>query len=435
MTKKADIFGSNIPVGDGISILGSHRLVVSLINSNDPTDERGDFIDNDCFDFLVLDEEAGLRLPLVKIGFRLYNYDILKYLNQGNILRIFITSFVMNSDGSTEEEVGVSSDFILLKPKVLTESNMKIVTLVGIYDAVGFVDDRFSRTFKKMTSKDAFFWVASQYFDTDFDFDKEPYPSDEQNWIQSNQSDKDFMKHLFIYSNYEGSFPITGITINGKFRYRDFKNYVTQNIPKYNFIFSETEVNEETMGDPNPKNKPNEIIHNGDIVDISNAGMLNLWRGAGSIVPVLDMDSGGPPVLYESSVDMGLLTGNATGNRNIRATPAYLDTEYDNDNTYDGFPESKSRNVSGAVVYSSQVLSFTFRWKLHPLQVLDFVTLEESDSPWSADGRNDPKNALASVTSSGKYVISRVTRKITKKILTRIEVCRESPMEQYGALK
>lgn len=433
---KSDPFGGNIPVGDGISLAGSYRLVASLVNPNDPTNEHGDFIDNDCFDYLVVDERAGFRLPMIKLAFRLYNYDILSYMNQGNILRIYVTSFIIGAEGSTIEEVGIFANFSILKPEITSEANMKRVVLTGMLNPLSYMDDRHSRTFKNMTSKDAMFWVASQYFETDFG-DDPASPNDVQNWVQSNLSDKDFVKHLQTYSNYEGSFPIVGITSNGKFRHRNFSYLVKETKPTFKFVFSESEPNSDTMSDPESGDKAIEVVHNGDIVDISDAGVLNLWRAAGTIVPVINMDSIGPPVMYQESVDVGMLTGMSTGNRNIKATPSILAVEYDNDNTYSGFPGSKTRNISGLAMYSSQTLSFSYKWKIHPLQILDFVTLEEPSAQWSSEnGQSNPNlTALTNTISAGKYVVSRITRKFSKIILNRVEVCRESSAEQLGALK
>lgn len=419
----ADPSGANVPVGDGISIMGSHRLVVSLVDSADPAITYNDFLDNDCFDFLVLDERAGFRLPMIKLGFRIYDYSILSYLNQGNTLVIYVTSSRLDVDGTLVEDVGVLANYLLLKPKITSDGNMKNVVLTGVLNKIGFVDNRHTRVFENMPSTDAFFWIACQYFGTDFG-DNPNIPNDTQNWVQSNMSDKDFMKHLFTHTNYEGSFPIVGITINGVFRHRDFRYHVIDTDPVFRFTYADT------VPTPVPPD-PIEIVHNGDIIDVSNAGMINLWRGAGAVIPVIDAVTGGIPVNHQSSADVGLLTGLTVSNRRIAASPALLSIEYDGGNTYDGFIEAKSRNISGAAMYSSQILSFTYKWKFHPIQVLDFVIVEDVEG--QELGASVP--TLPSMTASGKYVVSRVTRKISKHITTRIEVCRDCPMEQIGALK
>ena len=118
----------SIPVGDGIAVKGQFRLVVSLVNPA-TGEERGDFIESDAFDFLTVDEKAGaMRLPMVKLRFKLIDYDALSYINQGNILRVFITS-ESHREGQWEEEDGLLADFSLLKPEISSDGNIKKVTL------------------------------------------------------------------------------------------------------------------------------------------------------------------------------------------------------------------------------------------------------------------------------------------------------------------
>ena len=428
-TVKGDPLGGNIPIGEGISVLGSYRLLITLVNPY--TLDEMEFIDNDCFDFLVLDEVAGLRLPMVRIGFKVYDYSVLSFLNQGNIIRVYVTSLEMNQDGSTKEEIGIHSTFVIIKPEIKSDANSKSILITGLYNNTEYINKRSARTFENMSSRHAMYWIASQNFTPDFGEDTEE-PNDKQNWVQSNRSDKDFIKHLFIHSNYENSFPVIGITTDGTFRHRNFRYLVTQTTPIYKFLFSDSEQASNPELDTT---KPLEIVHNGDIADVSNAGLMNLWRGSGVQIPVINMDSGGNVITYEGYIEAGMLSGNTFANRRRGSSPSILGISYGSENIYDGFYESKSRNLLGLSMYSSQVTALTYKWKLLPIKILDHIFFEEPDSPVTDGVTNNPLSPLSSGTSSGRYLISRVTRKITRKgILTRVEICRESPAEQLGDL-
>lgn len=417
---------SKPPVGKGISVYGQFRIFASVLNST-TREEKGGFLETDTFHFLTVDERAGFRLPMMRLGFSMYDYSLLKYLNQGNILRIEATSQEIK-DKETNEPIGIAGDFLLLKPEVTSDGNIKNVVLTGVLNTMGFLDDRHSRTFRSANSKQVFQWVADDYFLTDMDDGTDP--DDRQNWIQSNLSDKDFFKHLFMYSNYPDSFPIIGITSNGKFRHRNFKSHVSNKEPLWDISFSP-----KSAGDGK-----NLILHNGNVQDVSNAGVMNLWRGAGVVVPTYNLDAGGYPTPLESTMLPGLLSGMSRANIRAGATPTILPSEYLSENMHVASIESKTRNVSGATLYSSQIIRVNTAPSppnYVPVEVLDVVNFREAGPMYDAGdegGKSNPE--LSNATTNGKYVVSRVTRHLTITGLdTGFELCREAPSEQLGGLR
>jgi hypothetical protein len=291
-----------------------------------------------------------------------------------------------------------------------------------------------------MTSKEVFQEICSKYFVVEFsddNSDAEDIPNDRQNWIKCG-TEQDFLNHVYIHSNYEGSFPVIGITTSGKFKHRNFKKHVSREIPyKYRISSSHQEVDD---------NIP-ELIHDGNVTNSSNALLLNMWRGSGSILPVYNLDLGPIPIPYESSIELGMLVKKKYANISFDKVPSLLPPVFDSDNTYSDFYISKIRNLTGVSMYSSENVEFSFKGTSVPLEVLDVVmiiegsglrrdnvseSIEDTDSVVSG-GSTNPSSALEDL--SGLYIVTKITKIFTLGFCkTLVEACREFHPNQIGSL-
>jgi len=443
----------NPDFGEGITITDQFKIKCSIMNKR--TGKKiTDFFDIESFDSLKIDEISWCRLPMVILSFKAISDGIFKFLNQGNILKIYVATLKKSIDGSEEEEEEqvLLQDFSMLEPIVTTSGNLKDVVISAVLDKVNFItgNDSSCEIFKEMNSKDVIKEIAERYFD-EVDFpepneDEDPEdinPDDEMNWIRV-EDECAFVKEVLSHTNYSKSFPVIGITSNGKFRYKNFKRYVSEGEPgyKYRFVSSfqdTTEYDEKIV----------EIVHSGDIVDSSGAFYLNMWRGSGVIIPVYDSDIGVIPIPYEGSVDIGLLTGEDYSNINFDSSPVELDPVYQNDNVYPEYQSSKSRNLSGWAMYSSQKIKFTFDRTYAPIEVLDLIMLvnettmvkdvfdekiDENSLESSQESPEDTRNEVDKILS-GRYIISRIIRNFSiGGVNTKIEACREFHPDQVGNL-
>jgi hypothetical protein len=413
----------NTEISSGIGIGGQFGLDISLKN-NVTGEVFNNFISLEAFDYLVTDEYAGLVLPMMKIRFKVADYSLIPYINQGNSLIVTLSG--------PDYDSPVTLNFQLLRPVISSDGNLKLIDTTAILNVPEFTQNIRVRTFKNMTSMEAMYAVTSVFLEPDFG---RVQPNDKQSWIQSGVSDIDFCLHLVKHSNFKNSFPIVAITSDGKFRHRDFYSHVRNKVTQWWFIPNESDQPPKN-GQGGFQNEPTKVIHGGNIKETSDAGILNRWRGNGSIIPVYRMDVGGPPIPVEGSVFPGMLTGLPFVNRNVASESNILPVEYESDSTYLGFAESKSRNVTGSALYSSQKVKVTISADLLPIQLLDLVYLEEPGPAWVKGSENFPDAGLNNPTSSGFYIITRISRKISLGgIETVVELCRESQAEQFGALK
>lgn len=432
--------------GYGITIDDQFKIKCAIVNKK--TGQKIiDFFNVETFNYLKIDEVSGCRLPMVSLSFTAITSGIFKFLNQGNILRVYVTVIKTALDGSREqiEEEGILQDFSMMEPSIETTGNLKNIIITGIMDKVDFIYKRQNEIFKDKTSKEVFEEIASRHFNLDFPEIKESedpvsiQPNDRQNWIRVS-TETYFLKDVYLHTNYENSFPIIGITSRGNFRYRNFLKYVTEGEPGYKYRFVSS-FQDATEYDSNIV----EIVHSGDISDVSNAFLLNLWRGSGVIIPVYDMDIGIVPVPYESRVQLGLITGETYSNVNFDMNPTSLPPMYQSDNVYPEYYSSKSRNVSGLSMYSSQKIRFSFDKTFIPIEVLDLVMMvnetlmkeEVFDNNIQDDkssDNNEDKSEVDMITS-GRYIVTRVLRHFSiGSVKTILECCREFHPNQVGNL-
>jgi hypothetical protein len=423
----ADLFAG------GVGIPGQYFVRVALVpRKPDGTLDNDnlivDFLDAETFVSLKMLEQGRNVLPTFELEFKVYDYRILPYANQGNQVLILM---------GLDNQNYVLGTFKILTPRTHPSGQgVKTVTLSGVYDAMGYMEDVKARIFKKMTAFDALKKVVKPYFErkdgTGLDFSGTS--DDEQTWVQPGVSDRSFVNHLHAHANVKDSFPAVAVTMGGDFRCVDFKKHVRGREPDWIF------ASEREWADDDTDRMKKTILYDHNVADISKAGILNLWKGTGSSIPVYDTDAGGPTSPVMASVPPGLLSGLAFGNRDPRTAPRQENVNYQNANMHPEFWAAKSRNLQGLALYSSQALRFTFSTDFRRIRVLDTALFKDAGAGWG-DGRSlaataaDKYSFAADDYTSGLYVVSKIARHVSgRDFKTYVELCRESPGKLAGGI-
>lgn len=456
--------------GTGIYVEGLFGVKCSIVNKN-TGEVFKDFFDLEGFKYISFDEVSGVDLPMVELKFTCYKEEISRYINQGNVLRVYAVSVAnFEKDSLPSDNIGILQDYNMIDPKIETKANLKEITITGILDALQYVHGSVCKIYKNKNSKQVFEEAAGNFFELDFsdeiivsedtststnDIESFIYedPKDVQNWIQGS-SYLQFFLDLYMFTNYEDSFPVIGISANafrkGKFKHRDFKQYVYRNSYKYKFVpFGYGLTSEE---------KSNGVVlikHAGDITEKSVSGLMNLWRSCGNVIPVYNMDYGGRPTNFENSVTPGMLSGASFLNVNRSLKPVMMNPVYINSNMYGEAYSSKSRNMAALSLYSSQKITFSFADLFIPIEILDLIYVVDDTSMVSEESSLDSDSRYAGSSTNnfvpdvndtttftkidrnitGRYIVTRVSRVLAfGGARTLIEACRECSPEMIGNL-
>ena len=407
---------------DGLSVNGQYYVRISIVSIDQTTKaevrEYKDFIDTDCFGELVIDEQGRNYLPVMKIAFKLYEYGVLPYLNQGNKVRIVL---------GRNAETARTSDFIILGTDVRSEGRMaKQVILSCMFDCFPYLRENRVHIYPNMSSIGVLKEVFSRSgypFSLDFG---DSSPSDVQNWIQPGLTDRAFVNQVQVHCNYPDSFMAFGITSSGVVRVRDFTSHVGGGGYDWRFVLK-------------PSDSEKDIVYEGDLQDVSEPGAMNLWKAGGSRILVYDMESGSLPLEQSSFMDPGLLSLSKSWNLRLGSASKVADVEYHGSNTFGDSEVAVSRNMQGLSAYSAQKVTLSFELGYRDVQVLDVVYVVDPDSLYKKNeetNRGSRQLSLQSANLSGRYLVSKVTRGINDRIFyTAVELCRESPGEIIGAFE
>jgi hypothetical protein len=392
----------------GISIADNFYFRIAVVNKNDPDDVQLDFIETDRFIGLSITEECRNMVPSFQMAFLAYDYSIIPYFNEGNSIEIMAGS---------DNENFLHCFFTITSSKILPHSTgVKRIDIYGLNNSVGYFRDQRARITQETTSVEALRSVVSKHFKVDFG---NTQSSDSQCWIQSGVADKVFAHHLITHMELP-SFPVVGITTDGTFFLRDLKDHVKNGRYDWRFTYSSAD-------------QDNDILYEPNSVNTSNPGLMNFIGATGTIIPVYNTDLGGPPIPYESSTNPGLLSSSRRANRVSGSKPAIVSPKYKNNNTYDNFWTSKSRNRQGWSMYSTDHICFSSRMPLRKVHVGQVAFLEDPGplySPtetMSAEGTYEP--------TSGYYIITKINRSVANStFITLYQLSRETKSKMEGML-
>lgn len=373
-----------------ISVEGQYIFIFSLA-------DKGDFIDEDDLISFLLVEEAGNVLPTFDFGFTTKDETILRYLNEGNNLKI---SFGKDKDSLIDIELVISS-FVFHRAG---ESKL-VIEIKGLYSALPYISTGKIRTINS-SGIAAINQVVSDYFIPDFNIIAS---SDSQNWIQHNIPDKKFVNEIWMHSYLANSFIGVGISSNGEFILKDMKALVAED-PSYRFT---TNIEKDT-----------DIYYDGDYVVTSNAGFLNHWIGYGRQKHLFTIEEGSELNSLQSSESLLALTGTLA--RSAAISKRIAQAGVLSDNVHANYWNAFLQNLQSLAIFSSCQITLSFHNIYIPLRILNLVMFLDTGI-----GQKQ-----ATEYYSGKYFVSKVARSISnRQFTTTVQLSRESLSDSRGELR
>lgn len=338
--------------------------------------------------FLIV-EEAGNVLPTFELIFRVIDTSILGLIHEDMTIDVAI--------GRDKLEI----QNIKLKPvkKDVHQENeiSHLVSISGVYDALGYINNPVIHISDKSSAIQVIKETASKYFKVKMDVEKS---TDIQHWVQPNESDKDFINHLWSHCDLgEDNFPVLGITSEGEFILRTIDSVLKEK-PRWNF----------SLGD-----EKDAILFDPDYQIKSISGLANAWKGYDRSMIIEDLDTG------KSYISKSKTTNKLSSTKKTEKSSDVKDkvsrSKYINTNTHKRFNESYANNLANAVVYSSNTITLNISSAFYPFKIFDLAR-------WK-DGLG--KSKQSSESYSGSWVISKVARIISRgSLITSVVLCRES---------
>ena len=365
-----------------------------------------DFLSKQDFVSFVLVEEAGNILPTFDLQFYVYKNlaevaHIFSYLNQGNTLevslgrddptlfniRLKITHTTITRSG--EERYYVKVTGILDAFPYLSSCNMRAIQGTGIEALSEVVNDTFDPDFNVNASQDA-----------------------AMIWLQPNIPDKQFVDELWMHSYMPGSFLMTAITCDGKFRLRDMQTLKSSGGVTWNLINGSA-----------PDQSRNEVSYDGNYSVETETGLSNIWVGYGRQKDVLDLNAGQEAISQQTTSP--LLANTKTIDRSADVTNRIDAFGVINDNVHPNYWDAYWQNLRNLIIFSTVRIQLTLLNVYNPVRVLDLVYLTEIQG-------FDNQGALF---VQGYYVVSKVAINIIADYFsTVIQLNREALNELKGDL-
>lgn len=351
-----------------------------------------DFIIEEDFNNLVIIEEAGNLLPTYKLTFTLSDPKLLPYLNEGATIKF--------SFGTTERDMK-DCPLRILKKGIQKAGNYKyIITLLGVYDAIGYITDCKIRDFSSKSGVQVVNEVVSTYFKPVFNISSS---DDSQTWLQYNIPDKKFVNEVWMHSYIDQSFIGVGITVEGEFILKDIIQETKNKSANPDWRF----VNGQQVQD-------NDIIYQGDYIVNSETGFINQWVGYGRKRQVRTIE-----VPVDSIVELEPSPLISMSNKLDRASDSGTRTAQFgviNDNVHENWYKAYQQNLTNLALFGSTKIGLSFELGMMPIKILDLVMFKD----------NEVQTKSRIDNYSGLYFITKVSRTISSRMIsTVVELNRE----------
>lgn len=354
-----------------------------------------DFIDNGSLDLLKLNEYSGNKMPEFEMIFNVTNPQILNVLNETNILKISMgltelkidtemiiyhkTIDIKNSQEYNVHAFGMlgNSDYLLIpRRRVFGNQTTDGIGVSGYNILAIVIKENFANADSNMEAS-----------------------SDQMVRVQCNESNKAFVDHLMATMYTPNTFTMCGITIFGKFKFREIRT-LSQTEPSWNFT-------------PGAKDEK-DIEYKNDFMIDDQSGVMNYLYGYTTQRVFWDSDSGYKYMSQSGNTTMlamceGFNRGDVT---------KFLPQMATNANMYNGYWQATMDQMSYWALFSSVSLQLRFEgWK--NVEILDLVNVIQQ-----IDNKDkDPSNE----NISGLYLISSVSRVFERNsIVTYVTLNRES---------
>lgn len=362
-----------------------------------------DFLQDTELEYFKVVEEAGNVIPTFEMVFSFIGDDLLASLNEGNEFEVMF--------GKIKEDLTTTALNITNLKSAPRGSNKRIVELTGFLGSLPYITETRTRAFEGKSS-DVIQAVAEEVFLPTSNVEIDPSQSDEQIWLQYGIRDKTFITNTWLHANYGSSFPVIGISMDNRFMMKDFKKLISK---PYNWRF--TNLVEDWEKD---------IQTDGDTSVRSRAGFINHWLGYGRKKLEYNHDVGDSEILTDEVKNMLAITKGLSRRADIEERLTRVGIR--NENMHKKYWRSYLWNVTNLAVFSSLRLAVTFSGWYKEIRVLDLIQY--------FDPKQDAIEYALNDYYSGLYIATKVVRTLSaKKLITSVDICRESMNELEGQIR
>jgi len=377
--------------------------------------------------FLV-DEEAGNVAPAVQLDFTTKDASILKYLNEGNVVKVTAGGLQRLSHESTNgrevsneyQKMEISITIVRLQVKYELFPYIQIYCsgIAGNYD---YLFTPRMRVINQKNSLDAIKDIVNNNGKfSRLDSTVKLSPIDTQNWIQYNITDMEFLSEVWLHSYIPDKVMLVGINSMGSFVIRD-SACILQDLKNKNYKYTFT--NNFSNSDSNNK----KLIQYGGVLFSQSNSIMNLGYTYGRERVVYNLEQG-TEAIELPEINNAWLSLSAKLNRKDTIAKMAAHNRMINTNVHSKYNYAYDYNVGRLSALSSTNLIISFSGKfINDLQILDpiNVTVNKMDS-----------SQLNSQYESGGYIVAKITRSIMNGSLnTTVVGCRESVNEMSGSFR
>lgn len=369
-----------------------------------------DFINEGEIEMFRVIERAGNSLPEFELSFQYHKEDLLKYINEGNVLQV---TYGPDND---RDELKTAEFFITKVESKKATDSIYLLVLTGLLNRMGYLTDRKMRLYPNQSGYEVLRSIFSPY---SAQIDMNPTVSEDlQTWIQPNITDRAFVNEVWMHSYLSQSFTGLALLSNGHVRIRDLQAYSSQVKGRrwdWKLVSS--------MQDP-----ATEIGIDSTTALNNSSGFINNVLGYGRQKRLHQLEAGTTGSVTENAFAPFLAVGAHNRSADLLAR-ADLPEQLSLDNVDAHYWEAFLQNLVNLGVFSSCAVSVMAHQQYRDVYPLDLVFLEEPSIENRVSGES-------SLYQAGLYIVTKVTRIIqSRRISMILELVRSTMNSGQGALR
>jgi len=359
----------------------------------------------DLQEFTVI-EDAGGILPTYILVFKIYNDDILSFINDGNNLEV---SFGQSVDSVTNMVLSIFSHNV--QPQ---GNNCKTVTLIGLLHKPDFLTTaKLVNYDAKLSTIEVIKMVAERNFRVVSNVTRSYDPHLN---IQPNTTDKEFITKIYPHTDLGESFPVMGINIRGEFIIHDFRRLVKEGFTwKIGMDRDAIGIAPDYVTSSNSGFVDAQYSRRSNTVDMVGGFSTNFL---GSVTPLLTLMKSLTKTNVPAIRGIVGLKGPSIPGFKI-AMPSFV-----NANVSAKYETAALNNVKRLASFSSSKITVTLMPQEYiPISVLDIVMFKQPHT----------NRQGSSESESGLYIVTKVARTIQNSmLLTTVQMSREGMNSEQG---
>lgn len=357
--------------------------------------------ENECINIFDREEDlisyvdvskVGFDLPAVELVFSTSDADLIPYLCENSIFDIEV--------GSANKDI-ISSTFNVVTANIQQKSAGKwLVRLVGVYNAIDYLKNPKTKMHANY-STEIVKEVMQSALGSSMSSSVMGKSKDHMFWLQSNESDYQFLHKLWLHSYLPDSIWLTAVCFDGKLKMIDLRKQ-TKIIPEVML----------TTGNYERKSKIYPILDNYEVIDNS-AVNNSLGGGYAQSRPLFDMDQNRKDTVQKKG--SVVISPSDTYNRepNTTGQASYL---IKNENVHSNYHVAPLNNRNMLSALKSFILEVTVEGEFVPVELLDYVMVKDQQ-----------QDSQASYHYSGVYMVGKIAHQISnKRLYTHLTLWRES---------